>query len=107
MLESHDPLRLQNRLSDWTMCDVIHAVEKAVLESLAIETTADEHESALAFLRRRPGPARLCVKQHMHAVEIKLPRLAREIQHPFHTHEVLSLLLNQLMDPAIKTIRGK
>jgi hypothetical protein len=40
-------------------------------------------------------------------VKIELPSLAREIQHTFHAHEVLALLLNQLIDPAIKAIRVK
>ena len=77
---------------------------KTLLEPHAIELTADEHESALAGLRRWPGSPRLRIQQHMHAVKIELPRLARKIQHPFHTHEVLALLLNQLIDPAIKAV---
>ena len=50
---------------------------------------------------------RVSADGHVHAVKIELPRLAREIQHPFHTHEVLALLLNQLIDPAIKAIGVK
>ena len=49
----------------------------------------------------------LRVQQHVHAVKIELPRLAVEIQHPFHAHDVLALLLNQLIDPAIKAVRVK
>ncbi|HMF86016.1 MAG TPA: hypothetical protein VK598_06665, partial [Nitrospiraceae bacterium] len=86
------------------MSTVVHAIEKTVLEPRAIEMTPDEHESTLARLRRWPGSAWFCVQQHVHAVKIELPCLAREIQHPFHAHEVLALLLNQLIDPAIKAV---
>jgi hypothetical protein len=40
----------------------------------------------------------------MHTVKIELPRFTREIQHPFHAHEVLALLLNQLIHPAVKAV---
>src|SRR4029077_3317779 len=89
------------------MSSVTHAIEKTLLEPHAIELTTNEHKSALAGLRRWPGSPRLRIQQHMHAVKIKLPRLARKIQNPFHPHEVLALLLHELVDPPIKAIRVK
>src|SRR5580765_1635208 len=86
------------------MSTVVHAIEKTVLKPLAIEMTPDKHKSALARLCRWPRSPRFRVQQHMHAVKIELPRLAREIQHPFHAHEVLALLLNQLINPAVKAV---
>jgi hypothetical protein len=82
----------------------VHAIEKTALQHNAIEMTADEHETALAHLSRLPALSGLCVQQHVHTMKIELPRLAMEIQHPFHTHDVLPLSLNQLIDPAIEAV---
>jgi hypothetical protein len=94
-------------LSDGVTRDFVHAIEKTALQHSAIEMTADEHETALARLSRLPALSGLCVQQHVHTMKIELPRLAMEIQHAFHAHNVLALLLNQLIDPAIKAVRVK
>src|SRR4029077_19702986 len=86
------------------MKDLVSAIEKTALQYRAFEMTADEHESALARLTIRPALSWLCLQQHMHAVKIELPRVSLQIHHPFHPHDVVALLLNQLIDPAIKTI---
>src|SRR6185295_12095865 len=105
MLKSHDALRLYDRMADRTMRYIVHAIEKAALQRSTVEMAADEHEAALARFVRLPGSARLRVQQHVYAVEVELPRLALKVQHPFHAHELLTLLLNELIDPPIEAVR--
>jgi len=86
---------------------VVYAIEKTAWQHRTIKMTADEHESALAPLGRLPTLSGLCFEQHVHTVKIELPRLAVEIQHTFHPHDVLALLLNQPIDSAMEAVRVK
>jgi len=72
----------------------MYAIEKTLLQPCTIEMAANKDESAPARLSKLPRSAWFRIQKHMHAVKIKLPRLAEKIQHAFHTQDVLALLLD-------------
>lgn len=50
-------------------------------------------------------PSRAGFEQHVDAMEMELPRLRTEVQHTFHPHQLLAVLLHELIDPPVEPVR--